>query len=69
MYVDQDGRCIYCACSLESSFHIDHIMPVIKGGSSDKSNLQLLCPTCNLSKGPKTHEEFLDYLKKRVDTV
>lgn len=69
MYSGQDGKCVYCSCSLESGFHIDHIQPVIKGGSSDKSNLQLLCAKCNLSKGPKTHEEFLAYLKKDVDSV
>ena len=30
--------------------HLDHIMPVSKGGEHTKENLQLLCRTCNLSK-------------------
>jgi 5-methylcytosine-specific restriction endonuclease McrA len=33
--------------------HIDHIMPISKGGNSEPSNLQTLCRTCNLSKQDK----------------
>ena len=30
--------------------HIDHIIPVSKGGKSVESNLQVLCSKCNGSK-------------------
>lgn len=33
--------------------HIDHIVPISKGGNSEPSNLQVLCRTCNLSKQDK----------------
>lgn len=33
--------------------HIDHIIPISKGGNSEPSNLQVLCRTCNLSKQDK----------------
>ena len=33
--------------------HIDHIIPLSKGGNSEPSNLQTLCRTCNLSKNNK----------------
>ena len=33
--------------------HIDHIFPRSRGGQNDPSNLQLLCYSCNLSKGAR----------------
>lgn len=33
--------------------HIDHILPISRGGNSIPSNLQVLCRTCNLSKRDK----------------
>jgi hypothetical protein len=32
------------------TFHIEHIVPVSKGGPSDSQNLALACPACNLHK-------------------
>jgi 5-methylcytosine-specific restriction endonuclease McrA len=39
--------------------HLDHVVPVIRGGSCDLSNLQYLCVPCNLSKGTKLMSEWL----------
>lgn len=39
---------------------IDRIVPKAKGGSMAKSNLWLLCRSCNSSKGSKDLHEFLD---------
>lgn len=44
-------RC--CKCSSFKELHIDHIIPLSKGGSNDEDNLQLLCSECNLAKGNK----------------
>lgn len=58
----QGGLCVYCGVDLMvSKYHIDHINPLIRGGSNRPDNIQLLCPTCNVSKGKKTHEEYLQY--------
>ena len=46
-----NGRCVQCGN--RESLHFDHIIPVAKGGATIVSNLQLLCQSCNLSKGAK----------------
>lgn len=38
----------------EVGLHIDHIIPVAKGGKTVPSNLQVLCSKCNGNKGTKT---------------
>lgn len=49
----QRGRCAACSANLKAGYHVDHLHPLALGGSNDRTNLQLLCPSCNLSKGPK----------------
>ena len=34
------------------------VTPVVRGGSNDKSNLQVICGPCNQRKGMQTDEEF-----------
>lgn len=49
----RDGnRCRVCGTTAEvEPLHVDHIIPISKGGRSDLHNLQTLCQTCNLGKG------------------
>ena len=63
LYRDQGGCCVYCRGELGDTFHLDHIIPLAKGGAHSDDNVQLLCPWCNLSKGAKMPEEFLEYLR------
>ena len=42
------NRCL--SCGKECALHIDHVIPVSKGGTSDISNLQPLCRSCNSTK-------------------
>lgn len=37
----------------EVGLHIDHIMPIARGGKTIESNLRVLCSKCNGSKGSK----------------
>lgn len=55
----QHMECVYCRRDITNKYHVDHIMPVYLGGGSDKSNLQILCPTCNQKKGRKHPDDFL----------
>ena len=50
---------MYCGeRKLLKNLQIDHKHPVDRGGSNDRSNLQLLCGPCNQRKGIHTDEEF-----------
>jgi 5-methylcytosine-specific restriction endonuclease McrA len=46
----QGGKCAYCAKSVLKKRHIDHIMPIALGGTNQRANLQILCPSCNRHK-------------------
>ena len=46
----QRGLCAYCRLSIETGYHIDHIMPIAKGGNNSRSNIQLCCAQCNHEK-------------------
>lgn len=54
----QRGQCVECRADICAAYHMDHIIPQSKGGPSTLSNLQLLCRTCNISKGAKDPLEF-----------
>jgi 5-methylcytosine-specific restriction endonuclease McrA len=49
----------YCKIDLIDGYHIDHNVPLSRGGNNWPANLQLLCPSCNCRKHAKTMDEFL----------
>jgi HNH endonuclease len=66
---DRAGRrCEYCRAPEEISgirYHMDHVLPVARGGSYEIANRAFACPTCNQAKSVKT--EFPDpFSSKRV---
>jgi len=57
-----DNRCEYCGISQlgqVATFHIDHIVPSVAGGSTAADNLALACVSCSLRKGARQRIEDL----------
>lgn len=57
--INQSGICPYCKLDICGNYHIDHIIPIARGGNNWPENIQLTCPECNLKKGVLSHDEFL----------
>jgi 5-methylcytosine-specific restriction endonuclease McrA len=62
LFVAQRGRCAYCKAQLKKAYHIDHIVPLSKGGANFRRNIQLTCPPCNMRKHDKLPEDFAQEL-------
>ncbi len=60
VYEKTNGHCGYCGKELEqnSMWHIEHMQPKSKRGSSNLDNLIPSCTTCNINKSNKNPQEF-----------
>lgn len=73
--LERDGyACIYCGASIADNptvaFHVDHVVPLARGGTDAIGNLVTACHHCNTSKGDKTldasmQEHILGEVAKR----
>ena len=54
----QNNHCWWCSKALKDTYHIDHRIPLSRGGSNSAENICLTCPTCNLSKNNKLPWEW-----------
>jgi 5-methylcytosine-specific restriction endonuclease McrA len=48
-----------CAVCWGAPEHVDHVVPIARGGLNEVGNLQWLCAPCNLSKGARLMSEWL----------
>ncbi len=62
------GICYYCKRKFSfSQLTMDHLVPLTRGGRSNKDNLVPSCKACNTQKKnmlPLEWEEYLDNLKR-----
>lgn len=59
LFEQQDGCCFYCDGLLGRGFHVDHRVPLSRGGSDGPENLVVSCRTCNLEKHAMTDREYI----------
>jgi len=71
IYEQSDGTCYYCGIIVTTNNYpsstyrtIEHIIPIVKGGTNDRENLVICCCKCNCSKNNKDMMEFLNTLYK-----
>jgi len=54
-----NGNCYVCNCKIKyHNFHAGHKISVKHGGTNNINNLEIVCPTCNLSMGTEEMEIF-----------
>jgi 5-methylcytosine-specific restriction endonuclease McrA len=60
LFTWQQGACHYCGNFLYSNmpYHIEHKIPITRGGTNYIENIAISCPDCNRHKHDKTEEEF-----------
>lgn len=58
----QRWRCAICEKGIRRKYHVDHITPLSRGGRNIRSNVQLLCPKCNLQKNARDPIEYMQSL-------
>ena len=56
-----ESRCAYCGCQPEK-ITLDHVIPKVSGGTTERSNLVPACASCN---GSKNHCEVWKWYRSQ----
>lgn len=51
------NACVYCGAE-DGQLQVEHITPLVRGGTNNLSNLTVSCQACNSKKRTKTAAEF-----------
>jgi 5-methylcytosine-specific restriction endonuclease McrA len=54
----QRWRCAWCSTPCRDDYHVDHIVPLARGGTNWPDNLCISCPPCNLRKKARLPHEW-----------
>ncbi len=61
------GQCYYCGGSFPPrQLTMDHIVPLVRGGVSSRSNVVPCCKECNSQKRDLLPVEWAEYLEGRL---
>lgn len=60
----QKKWCYWCGENCLSGYHIDHYVPLSKGGKHDTDNMVISCPKCNIRKNAKDPYDFANEMGK-----
>lgn len=52
------GVCWWCCAPCADTFHLDHRVPLSRGGANTIENIVVSCPSCNLRKNNRLPYEF-----------
>lgn len=55
----QEKTCFWCGIDVRKGFHVDHYIPLSRGGLHEADNLRISCRSCNCRKHNKMPDEFL----------
>ncbi len=62
--------CLYCKKNIEfGKDHLEHKIPISRGGTNIYENLGIACSKCNLEKGNKTEEEYKERKGKKWERI
>ncbi len=64
IYSRDEGVCQHCGCKVaHDNFHVDHVVPIVRGGTNDIDNYVLSCPSCNIRK---RHHELPEVKRHKI---
>lgn len=64
LLIENSKNCYWCDKELNGIYHIDHYIPIAKGGNHSIENLVISCPSCNLRKHSKDPMQFAKEIGK-----
>lgn len=57
-------ECFYCREDCSDGWHVDHFVPLSRGGTHVLTNLRISCPTCNIAKSARDPMEWIDMIQQ-----